>query len=136
MVLGFSKGASMVLACYFLLKIVGLDLDNKWHYLLTGYGAWFLVELLGFVALPCFLYAITVREKNLKLGQVGLGAHRARHRAQPLQRLLVRLQLATAGGRPLLSQLDGDCHFHLYRHDRGFDLPFHLHEDADFLRAS
>ncbi|MCX5890074.1 MAG: Ni/Fe-hydrogenase cytochrome b subunit [Deltaproteobacteria bacterium] len=68
-VLGFSKGAAMVLACYFLLKLVGVALDNKWHYLLTGYGAWFLVELLGFVALPCFLYAITVREKNLKLAK-------------------------------------------------------------------
>ncbi len=63
-VLGFAKGASLVLACYFLLKLVGLALDNKWHYLLTGYGAWFLVELLGFVALPCFLFAICVREKN------------------------------------------------------------------------
>ncbi len=66
-VLGFSKGASLVLACYLLLKVVGVALDNKWEYLLTGYGAWFLVELLGFVALPCFIYAIAVREKNLKL---------------------------------------------------------------------
>jgi Ni/Fe-hydrogenase subunit HybB-like protein len=68
-VLGFSKGAAMVMACYLLLKMVGLALDNKWHYLLTGYGAWFLVELLGFVALPCFLYAICVREQNLKLAK-------------------------------------------------------------------
>jgi Ni/Fe-hydrogenase subunit HybB-like protein len=64
---GFAKGAAMVLTLYFLIKVVGLTLDNNWRYLLTGYGAWFLVELLGFVALPAFLYAIAVREQNLKL---------------------------------------------------------------------
>jgi Ni/Fe-hydrogenase subunit HybB-like protein len=61
---GFAKGAAVVLVVYFFIKVVGLTLDNNWHYLLTGYGAWFLLELLGFVALPAFLYAIAVREHN------------------------------------------------------------------------
>ncbi|MGA9755021.1 MAG: Ni/Fe-hydrogenase cytochrome b subunit [Desulfobaccales bacterium] len=65
--LGFGKGAAMVLAGYFLIKVVGITIDNNWHYLFTGYGAWFLLELLGFVALPCFIYAMGVREKNVKL---------------------------------------------------------------------
>ena len=65
--LGFGKAAALVLAGYFLIKVVGLTIDNNWHYLGTGYGAWFLVELLGFVALPCFLFALGVREKNLTL---------------------------------------------------------------------
>lgn len=65
--LGFGKGAALVLAGYFLIKVVAVTIDNNWHYLFTGYGAWFLVELLGFVALPCFIYAMGVREKNLKL---------------------------------------------------------------------
>jgi Ni/Fe-hydrogenase subunit HybB-like protein len=64
---GFAKGASVVLIGYLGLKIVGVALGNNWHYLLTGYGAWFLVEILGFVALPAFLYAIAVREKNVVL---------------------------------------------------------------------
>ena len=68
--LGFAKGAALVLAAYFLIKVVGLTLDNNWHYLATGWGAWFLVELLGFVALPAFLYAMAVREKNLMLVRV------------------------------------------------------------------
>ena len=68
--LGFGKGAALVLAGYLLIKIVGLTIDNNWHYLATGYGAWFLVELLGFVALPCFLFALGVREKNLKFIRV------------------------------------------------------------------
>jgi Ni/Fe-hydrogenase subunit HybB-like protein len=65
--LGFGKAASLVLAGYFIIKVIGIAADNNWHYLGTGYGAWFLVELLGFVALPCFLYAVGVREKNVKL---------------------------------------------------------------------
>ncbi|MGD9055067.1 MAG: Ni/Fe-hydrogenase cytochrome b subunit [Desulfobacterales bacterium] len=65
--LGFGKAASMVLAGYFIIKVIGISESNAWHLLPTNYGLWFLVELLGFVALPCFLYAIGVREKNIKL---------------------------------------------------------------------
>ena len=65
--LGFGKAASLVLAGYFTIKIIGIAISNNWHYLTTGYGAWFLLELLGFVALPCFLYAVGVRDKNVKL---------------------------------------------------------------------
>ncbi|MGC2692066.1 MAG: NrfD/PsrC family molybdoenzyme membrane anchor subunit, partial [Desulfobaccales bacterium] len=68
-ILGFAKGAAMVMALYFMIKVIAIASDNKWSYLLTGYGAWFLLELLGFVALPAFLYAIAVREKNLKLAK-------------------------------------------------------------------
>jgi Ni/Fe-hydrogenase subunit HybB-like protein len=68
--LGFAKGAAMVLAGYFLIKVVGITMDNNWHYLATKWGAWFLVELLGFVALPCFLYAMAVREKKLLMARV------------------------------------------------------------------
>jgi Ni/Fe-hydrogenase subunit HybB-like protein len=65
--LGFGKAAAFVLAGYFMIKVVGIAADNNWHYLATGYGAWYLVEMLGFVALPAFLYAVGVREKNIRL---------------------------------------------------------------------
>ncbi len=65
--LGFGKAAALVLAGYFIIKVVGISVDNHWHLLATGYGIWYLVELLGFVALPCFLYAVGVREKNRKV---------------------------------------------------------------------
>jgi Ni/Fe-hydrogenase subunit HybB-like protein len=72
-VLGFGKGASIVLAAYFAIKIFGVALGNNWHYLGTGYGLWFLVEILGFVLLPCFLYAVGVRDRNVKLIRVTAG---------------------------------------------------------------
>jgi len=65
--LGFGKAAAFVLAGYFVMKVIGLAQTNAWGYLSTGYGLWFLVELLGFVLLPCYTYAIGVREKNLKI---------------------------------------------------------------------
>jgi Ni/Fe-hydrogenase subunit HybB-like protein len=65
--MGFGKAASMVLAGYFTIKVIGIAVDNNWHYLATGWGAWYLVELIGFVALPCFLFALGVRDGNLKL---------------------------------------------------------------------
>ncbi|MBW2621999.1 MAG: polysulfide reductase NrfD [Deltaproteobacteria bacterium] len=65
--LGFGRAASFVLAGYFSIKVIGLSADDNWGLLKTGYGLWYLVEMVGFVALPCFLYAIGVREKNVTL---------------------------------------------------------------------
>lgn len=66
-VLGFGKAASFVMAGYFVVKLVGITMDNNWKYLFTGYGLWYLVELFGFVLTPCLMYAVGVREKNIKL---------------------------------------------------------------------
>jgi len=63
-VLGFGRGASLVLAGYFAIKVFGIAIGNNWHHLGTNYGLWFMVEMLGFVALPCFLFAIGVRDRN------------------------------------------------------------------------
>ena len=65
--LGFGKAAAWVLAGYFIIKVIGVAVDNNWHYLATGFGAWFLVEMIGFVALPALFYGIGVREKKTKV---------------------------------------------------------------------
>ena len=69
-IFGFGKAASFVLAGYFFIKTMDIAMDNDWQYLATGYGAWFLVEMFGFVALPSFLYALGVREKNVTLVRI------------------------------------------------------------------
>jgi len=63
--LGFAKAASFVMMGYVGIKIIGLSVDNNWHYLGTGWGLWFLLELVGFVVFPAILYAVGSREKNL-----------------------------------------------------------------------
>lgn len=65
--LGLGKAASVVLFSYFFLKLLGLADGNHWDLLNTSYGYWFLVEMLGFVLLPCFLFAHGVRENKIKL---------------------------------------------------------------------
>ena len=67
--LGFAKAAAFVMMGYVGIKIIGLAIANNWQYLATGWGAWFLVELIGFVALPAFAYALAARERNLRLAR-------------------------------------------------------------------
>lgn len=64
---GLAKAGAIVLATYFAIKVLGIALGNHWDLLPTPMGLWFLVELLGFVLLPCFLFAIGFREKRIAL---------------------------------------------------------------------
>jgi Ni/Fe-hydrogenase subunit HybB-like protein len=64
-VLGFGRAASFIMIGYVGIKLIGLAVDNNWHYLATGWGAWFMVELVGFVLLPAILFSMGAREKNL-----------------------------------------------------------------------
>ena len=66
-VLGFGKAAAFVLAGYLSLQILGLAVENDWGYLLTGFGGWYLVELVGFFALPAYVFTIAVRERRIRL---------------------------------------------------------------------
>ena len=66
-VLGFGKAASFVMMGYLGIKIIGLAVDNNWYYLTTGWGLWYLVELVGFVLFPAILYSVGAREKRLNL---------------------------------------------------------------------
>jgi Ni/Fe-hydrogenase subunit HybB-like protein len=65
--LGLGKAASVVLFAYFFLKIQALADSGAWTLLNTSYGYWYLVEVLGFVLLPCFLFAHAVRRDNVSL---------------------------------------------------------------------
>ncbi|MBW2738384.1 MAG: polysulfide reductase NrfD [Deltaproteobacteria bacterium] len=68
--LGFGKAASFIMMGYVGIKLIGIAIDNNWHHLTTGWGLWFLLEVIGFVALPAFVYALAVREKNLLLVRI------------------------------------------------------------------
>lgn len=68
--LGFGRAASMALAGYFTIKVIGVAAGNQWHLLTTPYGIWFLVEMIGFVLVPSFLYAVGTRDRNKKLVKI------------------------------------------------------------------
>jgi Ni/Fe-hydrogenase subunit HybB-like protein len=67
---GLAKGAAVTLATYLAMKVFGLSLESEWNLLGTGWGLWYLVEILGFVLLPCILFTIAYRERRLLLTRV------------------------------------------------------------------
>jgi Ni/Fe-hydrogenase subunit HybB-like protein len=64
--LGLGKALSITLGTYFAIKLIGVAHGNTWAYLGTGMGIWFLVELLGFVLVPCVVSAVGYREGRPK----------------------------------------------------------------------
>jgi len=67
----FAKAASFILLSYFVLKFIDMCVQDNFKYLLTGYGLWWAIEMIGFVLLPAFVYAKGARDKNLTICRVG-----------------------------------------------------------------
>jgi Ni/Fe-hydrogenase subunit HybB-like protein len=65
--IGLGRGAAVVLFAYFFLKLQGLVDSGRWDLLATPFGYWYLVEMLGFVLLPCVLFAVGARHANVRL---------------------------------------------------------------------
>lgn len=64
---GLAKAGALVLAIYFAIKVVGIALGDHWDLLATPMGLWFVLELAGFVLLPCLLFTVGFREKRIRL---------------------------------------------------------------------
>ncbi|MDR2670072.1 MAG: polysulfide reductase NrfD [Desulfovibrio sp.] len=63
------KGACLFMFGYFIVKCMELVASDNVGHLYTGYGAWFLLELAGGVALPAFMYFAGVRKGRTNLIQ-------------------------------------------------------------------
>ncbi len=62
--LGLGKAGALVAYMNFMLRWLGLAHDNKWSYLGTGWGAWWLVEVVGFIGVPMLIYLYGVRREK------------------------------------------------------------------------
>jgi Ni/Fe-hydrogenase subunit HybB-like protein len=71
LILGLGKAGALVMFAYFFLKLQGVIDGHAWGYLATPYGAWFLVEILGFVLLPALLYAYGARNAKIWFVRAG-----------------------------------------------------------------
>jgi len=67
--LGLGTATSFVLITYFALKLVALAHGHHWDLLNTPFGYWFLVEVIIFVLLPCFLFVYGGRKRKVGLVQ-------------------------------------------------------------------
>lgn len=68
--LGLAKAGAVVLAVYFALKVASVAHGHHWHLLATPMGQWFLFEVVGFVLLPGFLFALAYRDRKPRLARV------------------------------------------------------------------
>ncbi|MBW1880772.1 MAG: polysulfide reductase NrfD [Deltaproteobacteria bacterium] len=71
--IGLGKAGAVTLAIYLAVRAVGLGLEGEWALLGTPYGAWWLVEIIGFAALPCFLFTMGYRERRATMIRVAAG---------------------------------------------------------------
>ncbi|MFH1809793.1 MAG: NrfD/PsrC family molybdoenzyme membrane anchor subunit [Pseudomonadota bacterium] len=69
-VLGLGRGAAVALFLYFFLKVMAFVHGHHWDYIFTGWGQWYMVEMLGFVVLPCALFAAAYKQQDVRLAQV------------------------------------------------------------------
>ncbi len=69
-VLGLAKGAVGALFAYFFVKLIDFVHYGLWAHLASGWGAWYLLEIFGFVVLPTVLFLKAIRSRNAKLVQV------------------------------------------------------------------
>jgi len=68
--LGLGKAGAVVLFAYFFLKLQGVIDAHAWGYVKGFLGAWWLVEMLGFILLPALLYAYGARNRNVTVVRV------------------------------------------------------------------
>lgn len=63
-ILGLAKGASITMFVYYFFLAFILMHGEKWTLLNGPWGYWYLVEVIGFVLIPCFMFAYGVRHKK------------------------------------------------------------------------
>jgi Ni/Fe-hydrogenase subunit HybB-like protein len=65
--LGLGRASAVVLFTLFFLRLQGLAASQGWSLLATSWGAWYLVEVVGFILAPCALFAYAVRHDRVGL---------------------------------------------------------------------
>jgi Ni/Fe-hydrogenase subunit HybB-like protein len=68
---GLGKAASIVMFVYFVLKMIGVAHDDNWALLGTGYGYWFLLEILAFVLVPMIVLIVGVKKNSARIVRFG-----------------------------------------------------------------
>jgi len=65
MVFGLAKGASIALFVYYFFQALLFIHGEKWNLIHGFWGFWYLLEVIGFVLIPCFMYAYGARNRSL-----------------------------------------------------------------------
>jgi Ni/Fe-hydrogenase subunit HybB-like protein len=62
---GLAKGAAIAMFVYYFFKALLFIHGRQWSLLNDSWGVWYLVEVIGLVLIPCFMFAYGARNKSL-----------------------------------------------------------------------
>jgi Ni/Fe-hydrogenase subunit HybB-like protein len=69
-VIGLSRICAGAMFVYLFLQALVFIHGQDWRYLHGGWGAWYALENLGFVAVPCLLFALAFRKRDTRIARV------------------------------------------------------------------
>jgi Ni/Fe-hydrogenase subunit HybB-like protein len=72
MIFGMAKGAAIAMFVYYFFQALFFVHERHWSMINDFWGAWFVVEVVGFVLIPCFLFAGGVRHRSLNIIRVAV----------------------------------------------------------------
>jgi Ni/Fe-hydrogenase subunit HybB-like protein len=64
-IFGLAKGAAIVMFVYYFFKALLFIHGRQWSLLTDSWGVWYLVEVIGLVLIPCFMFAYGARNRSL-----------------------------------------------------------------------
>ena len=68
--LGLGKGAAITMFVYYFFQALIFGHEKRWELITDFWGCWYLLEVIGFVLVPCCLFAYAVRNRRLGLIKV------------------------------------------------------------------
>ena len=69
-ILGLAKGAAITMFVYYFFQALLFIHEERWTLITDFWGYWYLLEVIGFVLIPCFMFAYAVRNRKLGLIKV------------------------------------------------------------------
>ncbi len=69
-ILGLGKGAAITMFVYYFLQALIFIHEKRWQLITDFWGVWYLIEVLGFVLVPCVMFAYAVRNRNIGVVKV------------------------------------------------------------------
>lgn len=67
---GLAKGASISLFVYYFFKLLIFIHERHWTLLGDFWGAWYIVEVVGLVLVPCVMFAYAVRHRRIAIVRI------------------------------------------------------------------
>ena len=68
---GLAKGASISLFIYYFFKAIIFIHGHHWELIKDFWGVWYFVEVIGFVLIPCIIFANAAKNRSIGLIRVG-----------------------------------------------------------------